>query len=72
MRKVGELGKVSRRSCDDEEVVQNIVMNEELIPNGLMDKKIVKNFVMGAKIDPKVVMDLSQIQNWWVEYFATQ
>ena len=36
-----------------------IVMNEELVQNGVMNEKFVKNFVMNAKIDPKVVMDLS-------------
>ena len=72
MRKVERTWKSNQKILMDEEVVQNIVMNEELVPNGVMDEKIVKNFVMGAKIDPKVVMDLSQIQNWWVEYFATQ
>ena len=32
----------------------------------------VKNSEMNAQIDPKVVMDLSTIQNWWMEQFATQ
>ena len=38
---------------------QKIVMDEELVQNGVIDEKFVKNFVMDAKIDPKVVMDLS-------------
>ena len=41
---------------------QKIVIDEELVQNGVMDEKIVKNFVMDAKIDPKVVMDLSIIK----------
>ena len=35
-------------------------------------KNFVKNSEMNAQIDPKVVMDLSIIQNWWMEQFATQ
>ena len=37
-----------------------------------MNAKFVKNFVMYAKTDPKVVVDLSFFQNWWMEQFATQ
>ena len=59
MRKVGKLGKVTRRFVTNEEMVQNSVMNEELVQNGVMNQKFVKNFVVNAKIDPKVVMDLS-------------
>ena len=51
---------------------QKIVMDEELIPNGVMDGKFVKNFVMYAKIDPKVVMDLSIYKVGGMEHFATQ
>ena len=45
---------------------QKIVMDEELVQNGVMDGKFVKNFVMDAEIDPKVVMDLSifKIGGW--------
>ena len=32
---------------------QKIVMDEELVQNGVMGDKFVKNFVIGAKIDPK-------------------
>ena len=44
---------------------QKIVMNEELVQNGVMNEKNVKNFV-NAKIDPKAVMDLSisKIGGW--------
>ena len=50
---------------------QNIVMDEEMVQNIVMDEKFVNNFVMGAKIDPKVEMDLSFLQNWWIENSAT-
>ena len=40
--------------------MKNLLMNEELVLNGVMNGKFVKNFVMNAKIDPKVVMDLSK------------
>ena len=44
-------------------MVQNSVMNEELVQNGVMrrrdERKFVRNFVMNANIDPKVVMELS-------------
>ena len=45
---------------------QKIVMDEDLVQNGVMDEKFVKNFMMVAKIDPKVVMDLSifKIGGW--------
>ena len=68
MRKVGKLGKVTRRFVMNEEMVQNSVMNEELVQNGVMNQKFVKNFVVNAKIDPKVVMDLSilKIGGWTV------
>ena len=36
-----------------------ILMDEELVQNGVTDEKFVENFVMDAKMDPKVVMDLS-------------
>ena len=62
MRKVGKLGKVTRRFVMNEEMVQNSVMNEELVQNGVMNQKFVKNFVVNAKIDPKVVMDLSTLK----------
>ena len=42
------------------QLIRKIVMDEDLVQNGVMD----------AKIDPKVVMDLS-IQNWWMELSAT-
>ena len=66
MRKVGKLGKSNQKIVINEELVQNGVMNEELVQNGVMDGKFVKNFVMNAIIDPKVVMDLStfQIGGW--------
>ena len=38
----------------NEELVQNGVMNEELVQNGVTNQKIVKNFVINAKIVPKV------------------
>ena len=45
---------------------QKVVMDEELVHNGVMNEQIAKNFVMNTKIDPKVVMDLSifKIGGW--------
>ena len=40
---------------------QKIVMDESLVPNGVIDGKFVKNFVMDAKIDPKVEMEVSKL-----------
>ena len=37
---------------------QKIVMDEELVQNGVMNEKCVKNCVMNSKIESKVVMDL--------------
>ena len=45
----------SEKSWKSAKSNQNIVMNEEFV----------KNFVMDAKIDPKVVMELSMLNNWW-------
>ena len=56
---------------------QSIVMNEEVVKNGVMDhivtegemvEELVKNIKMDAKIDPKAVMDLcfSQIGGWTI------
>ena len=56
----------------NDKINQKTVMDEELVTNGVTDGKFVKNFVMDAKIDPKVVTDLSNIQNWWMEQFAGQ
>ena len=46
--------------------IQKVVMDEELVQNGVTDGKFVKNFVMDANTDPKVVMDLSifKIGGW--------
>ena len=55
----------------NEKLVQNSVMNEKLVQTGVMNENFVKNFVMNAQIDPKVVMDLSFCQNWWMGQFAT-
>ena len=43
----------------DDKINPMIVMDAELVQNGVMDGQFVKIFVMDAKIDPKVVMDLS-------------
>ena len=55
----------------DDKINPKIVLDQELVQNGMMDGHFVKNFVIDAKIDPKVVMDLSIFQNWWMEPFAT-
>ena len=51
-----------RKVCRTWKSNQKIVMDEELIPNGVIDEKFVKNSLMDAKIDPKVVMDLSRFK----------
>ena len=66
MRKVGKLGKSNEKIVMNEELVQNGVMNEELFQNSVMNEELVQNGMMDEELVQKSVMNEEMVQNGMV------